>query len=129
VSARAQGDSAARLLRRQLASAPDEPTLHADLGTALAYAGRFDEAIAQGERAVELLPVARDFEPGSEMRFALARILVRAGERDRANNELGALVRTPYYLSPAWLRIDPSLVPLRGDPKFERLADAGPPGT
>ena len=121
-AARAPGDSAARLLRRQLAGAPRDASLHADLGLALAYAGRFPEAIAEGERAVELLPVARDFVPGSEMRFALVRILVRAGQHDRALALLEPLVREPYYISPAWLRIDPNLAPLRGDPRFERLA-------
>jgi hypothetical protein len=80
------------------------------------------------QRAAELLPVAREFDPGSEMRFALARILVRAGERDPAINELGALVGMTY-LSPAWLRIDPNVVPLHGDPRFERLAGAAPPGS
>jgi len=70
------------------------------------------------------MPVARDFRVGSEVRFALARILVRAGERRRAIALLEPLVRQPYYLSPAWLRIDPSLAPLRGDPEFERLARA-----
>jgi hypothetical protein len=27
----------------------------------------------------------------------------------------------PYFLSPAWLRIDPEFVPLHGNPRFERL--------
>ena len=116
------GDSAARLLRRQLGVAPQDAKLHADLGMALAYAGRSREAIAQGERGVELMPVARDFSLGSEMRFALARILVRAGEPERALAQLEPLVREPYYLSPGWLRIDPNLAPLRGDARFERLA-------
>jgi TolB-like protein/Flp pilus assembly protein TadD/predicted Ser/Thr protein kinase len=116
------GDSAARLLRRQLSAAPQDANLHADLGMALAYAGRFREAIAEGQRGVELMPVARDFDLGSATRFTLARILVRAGERERAIALLEPLVRQPYYLSPAWLRIDPNLAPLRGDSRFERLA-------
>ena len=66
--------------------------------------------------------MARDFVPGSEMRFDLARVLVRAGQRDRALTLLEPLVREPYFISPGWLRIDPDLAPLRGDPRFERLA-------
>jgi hypothetical protein len=32
------------------------------------------------------------------------------------------LLKVPYFLSPAWLRIDPTLTPLRGDPRFRRMA-------
>ncbi len=121
LAARALGDSAARLLRRQLAGAPRDAGLRADLGLALASAGRFSEAIAEAERAGELLPVARDFVPGSAVKFALVRVLVRAGQRDRALALLEPLVREPFYLSPGWLRIDPSLAALRGDARFERV--------
>ena len=41
-------------------AAPRDAALHADLGLALAYAGPPPEAVAEGERAVELLPVAQD---------------------------------------------------------------------
>jgi len=124
-AARLLGDSAAQLLRGQLASAPRDPSVHADLGMALAYATRYPEAIAEGERAVALLPVTRDFAPGSGMQFALVRILVLAGQPDRAVALLEPLARPPYYLSPRWLRIDPNLAPLRGNERFRRLAAGG----
>lgn len=31
------------------------------------------------------------------------------------------LLRMPFYLSPGWLRIDPTFAPLKGNPRLERL--------
>jgi hypothetical protein len=36
-------------------------------------------------------------------------------------DELEWLLKVPYYRSPAWLKIDPTLAPLRGNARFERL--------
>ncbi len=32
-----------------------------------------------------------------------------------------ALLKMPYYLSPGWLRIDPTFGPLKGNARFEPL--------
>jgi hypothetical protein len=34
---------------------------------------------------------------------------------------LAPLLQVPYYLSPGWLRIDPTLDLLRDQPRFQRL--------
>ena len=49
------------------------------------------------------------------------------GERARAIGELDTLLAKPYFVSRAWLRLDPEWAPLRDDPAFQRLlATPGP---
>jgi hypothetical protein len=54
-------------------------------------------------------------------RHQLARIYLLLGKPDKALDRLEPLLKIPYYLSPGWLRIDPTFAKLRGHPRFERL--------
>jgi tetratricopeptide (TPR) repeat protein len=121
-SARAWGDSAARELTTQLRATPNDAQLHTLLGLALAYAGRHAEAVTEGKRGVSLLPVDQDALNGPYMQHLLARIYLLGGEREKALDLLETLLARPYYLSPGWLRIDPTSTPLKGNPRFEKLA-------
>jgi hypothetical protein len=56
----------------------------------------------------------------------LARIYTVVGEQDKAVDQLEALLKTPYFLSPAWLRIDPNFESLRGNPRFQKLVAGAP---
>jgi hypothetical protein len=47
------------------------------------------------------------------------------GEPGKALGQLERLLKIPYYVSPGWLKIDPTFAPLRGNPRFERLVGAG----
>lgn len=47
------------------------------------------------------------------------------GEPERALDQLEPLLRVAYYLSPAWLRADPTFDPLRKHPRFQRLVGPG----
>jgi tetratricopeptide (TPR) repeat protein len=119
--ARVWGDTAAREFGDQVRANPDDAQRHAFHGLSLAYAGRHAEAIAEGERGVGLLPVERDAVNGPYQVHLLARIYLLAGEREKALDLLEQLLARPYYLSPAWLRIDPTFASLKGDSRFIQL--------
>jgi hypothetical protein len=53
----------------------------------------------------------------------LARIYILVGEQEKALDQLEPLLRMPYYLSPGWLKIDPSFEPLRANPRFRTLVE------
>jgi hypothetical protein len=48
-----------------------------------------------------------------------------ASQPDSALDHLEPLLRIPYILSPAWLRIDPAFASLKGNPRFEGLVAGG----
>jgi hypothetical protein len=62
-------------------------------------------------------------------RHQLLRIYLATGQPEKALDELEALLKVPYDLSPGWLRVDPTFDPVRNNPRFKRLAEGtGAPG-
>lgn len=120
-AARAYADTARRVIETELAVAPDDWQHQVQLGLALAFRGQKAEAIRHGERGAALLPLSRDAQVGPYPQQILARIYMMLGEPDKALDHLEPLVRIPYFFSAAWLRIDPTWAPLRGNPRFERI--------
>ena len=124
--ARVYADSARLGFEETLKATPDDGQRLAFHGLALAYLGRNAEAVKQGERAVTLWPTSRDGYMGPYLQHQLARIYTVAGQPDKAVDQLEALLKTPYFLSPAWLRIDPNFESLRGNPRFQKLVAGAP---
>jgi eukaryotic-like serine/threonine-protein kinase len=124
--ARVYADSARLGFEETLKATPDDAQRRVFLGLALAYLGRNAEAVKEGERAVALGPTARDGYLGPYIQHQLARIYTVVGQPDKAVDQLEALLKIPYFLSPAWLRIDPNFEPLRGNPRFQKLVAGAP---
>ena len=93
------------------------------LGVIDASLGRKDEALREGRRAVELLPVGKDAIYGKAMIKYLAIIAAWVGEKDLACEQLAMAVRPPdgCRLSYGELKLMPFWDPLRGDPRFEKI--------
>ena len=124
--ARRYEDSAVIVLRAALQRTPDDASLVGALGIAYAGLGRAAEAVHEGRRAVEMLPLTRDAWGGGYRELDLARIYALLGDREAALDRLEHLLSIPGDLTPAMLRLDPTWAPLRGDARFERLAGRAP---
>ncbi len=120
-SVRTYAEEARKAFEEELRAAPDDPQRHVFLGLALAYLGRKEEAIREGERGVALLPVSKDARNGPYNQHQLVRIYMLVGEPEKALDQLEPLLKIPYFLSPGWLKIDPNFDPLRKNPRFQKL--------
>jgi TolB-like protein/class 3 adenylate cyclase/cytochrome c-type biogenesis protein CcmH/NrfG len=91
------------------------------LGLIDAALGRKEEALREGRRAVELLPVEKDPIFGAGMIAYLAMIAAWAGDKDLACEQLAIAIRPPSTVSYGQLKLLPFWDPLRGDPRFEKI--------
>ena len=137
-TARAQIDfEAARpALEKTVADSPQDSTRHAQLGLLYAFMGRKEDALREGRRAVELLPIARDVIEGAIAQAFQALIFARTGETDRAISEIERLLTTPFALDYADdsitlsdLRTRWEWDPLRNDPRFQKILASPEPKT
>jgi tetratricopeptide (TPR) repeat protein len=118
---RAYADEARKTLEEQLRTTPGDAQRRILYGMSLAYAGRKEEAVREGERASKSLPISKDAYLGPYLQHQLVRIYIMAGEPEKALDQLEPLLKVPYNLSPGWLKIDPNFDPLRQNPRFQKL--------
>jgi serine/threonine protein kinase len=128
-AARATYQKSVEDFRRQLEKVePDsgfEPYTRALLGAAYAGLGEAASAIAEGQKAIGLLPSSKNPEFGPGLEDDMARIYAQLGDADHAIPMLKRLLRTQYakatFLTPATLRLDPIWDPIRNEPRFQQL--------
>jgi TolB-like protein/Flp pilus assembly protein TadD len=111
------------IAEKALREGPDDASRHVQLGFILAGIGKKDAAIAEGKRAVELLPESQDALDGPKMTVALAQIYAWTGESDQALQLLDRSLSTANGVTLPFLRLDPMWDALRSDPRFQALID------
>jgi TolB-like protein/predicted Zn-dependent protease len=116
-------NSARNELSQTVQNQPDYAAALCALGVIDAVLGNKEDAIREGERAVELTPVSKNAIEGATLVRYLAVIYAWTGEKDRAIQRLAETTYLPgSHISYGYLRLHPLWDPLRGDPHFEAIA-------
>jgi TolB-like protein/class 3 adenylate cyclase/Flp pilus assembly protein TadD len=103
---------------------PDFAAAVSLLGMIDAGLGRKEEALREGLRACELLPISKDAIAGTDLAINLAQIYAWTGDKDRAIEQIAAVERVPNEISYGRLKLHPYWDSLRGDPRFEKIVAA-----
>ena len=136
--ARCQGDSAKartaftaarREVEKTVEQQPDFAAALSLLGMIDAGLERKEEALREGRRSCELLPISKDAIDGADLAINLAQIYAWTGEKDRAIEQIAAVEHVPNTLSYGLLKLHPYWDSLRGDPRFEKIVASLAPKT
>ena len=114
-------NSARGIFERTTREQPDYPQAWAYLGLIDAMLGRCSEAIQEGKRACEILPITKDSWIGPTLANYLAMIYASCGDKDAAFKQLEISVKNPVGITYGALKKSPEWDSLRGDPRFEKL--------
>ncbi len=103
---------------------PDFGPAWCALGMIDAGLGRKEEALREGRRALELLPLEKDALVGQYLARYFAVIAAWVGEKDLACEQLAVVVQPPSNVSYGELKLMPWWDPLRGDPRFDKIVSS-----
>jgi TolB-like protein/Tfp pilus assembly protein PilF len=120
-NAKAKYDEARVIVEEKVRENPADAPRHALLGLIYAGLGRCEEAVAEGKRAVELLPETKDAFDGPILTVSLARIYTKCGDANAALGILERSIKIPAGITMPELQFDPSWDPLRNNPRFQPL--------
>jgi serine/threonine-protein kinase len=106
---------------KTVAAQPDYGPALCVLGLIDAALGQKEDALREGRRAVQLLPVEKDSINGPRMIAYLAMTAAWAGDKNLACERLAIAARLAGGATYGQLKLFPFWDPLRGDPCFEKI--------
>jgi tetratricopeptide (TPR) repeat protein len=119
--ARAAFTSARSDVEKIVEKQPDFPAALSLLGIIDAGLGRTEDAVREGRRACELMPISKDAVDGAVFAINLAQVYAWTDQKDLAIENIAAVERVPNWLSYGFLKLHPYWDSLRGDPRFEKI--------
>ena len=117
--------TAARLEQEKIVEAePNYGPALCVLGLTNAGLGQKEEALREGWRANELLPLDKDAVGGAEIVKYLAVIAAWVDDKDFSCEQLAIVTNRPSSISYGQLKLLPFWNSLRGDPRFEKIVNS-----
>jgi len=114
-------DSALVVLDDDLASKPNDGSLHSALGIACSGKGLKEIAVQEGQQAIAL--AANNELEKRELQIKLAEIFTMNGDDDNALKSIEQLLNNPSCFSIKLLELDPVWKPLYENPEFKLLIE------
>jgi serine/threonine protein kinase/Flp pilus assembly protein TadD len=119
--ARSEYETAAIFLESQAKERPENAAVFAALGKAYAGLGRKEDAIREGEKAMEMVPLSIDKYMAPIYIVDMAEIHTKLGDLDQAFNEIEQVLSMSLSFSVKSLEIQPSWDPLRSHPRYKQI--------
>src|SRR5437660_1176160 len=134
--ARTEFEAARPSIEKIVVNSPQDGTRRAQLGLLYAFLGRKEDALREGERAMELKPITHDVIEGAIVEDFYTLTCARLGESDKAISRIERLLTTPFAVDYADESITLSDLrqrwewdPLRKDPRFQKILAEPEPKT
>ncbi len=134
--ARAEFDASRPAIEKTVAGSPQDGTRRAQLGLLYAFLGRKEDALREGQKAMELKPISHDVIEGAIVENFYTLICAHIGETEKAISRIERLLTVPFAvdyadesITLADLRQRWEWDPLRNDPRFQKILAGPEPAT
>ena len=100
--------------------------MHIVLGKLYAYLGRSNDALREGNRVAQILPISIDAIDGPDILYELADICMMVGDHEAAIDQIEILLSYPCSYTMRFIGLDPLYEPLHNHPRYKKLIEKYP---